>query len=186
MSQAWFIDRRSIPPATASAAALEAVHQPHPAEAFCRTVHPQLVRAFSLAFGDRDLAEELAQESLRRVIERWESVVALDDPIGYAVRIGFNLGRSRWRSHVAEQRALARAGSTADHAEDVTAQSLAVRQAVRELPRRQREVIMNRYFLDRNVQQTADAMRCAEGTIKALTSHAVSSLRLAGLSVSDD
>src|SRR5262245_12953835 len=76
---------------------------------FCDSVHSRLVGALSRAYGDRDLAEELAQEALSRVVERWERMRALEDPEGYAIRIGFNLARSWWRRRAAEHRAHSRA-----------------------------------------------------------------------------
>src|SRR5262245_45641115 len=65
--------------------------------AFCREVWPRLVGALSLTFGDAHVAEDLAQEALVRVLERWSRVREMSNPEGYVFQIGFNLGRSRWR-----------------------------------------------------------------------------------------
>jgi RNA polymerase sigma-70 factor (ECF subfamily) len=158
-------------------------------EHFCNSVYPRLVGALSLAHGDRALAEELAQEALSRIIERWDRVQQLDDPDGYTIQTGFNLGRSWWRRRTAERRAHARAGFTghrdAHHDHDV-ADVLAVRQALTALPPRQQQAILHRYYLGRSVAQTAELMGCAEGTVKALTSQAIDSLRQAGLGVTDE
>ena len=43
-----------------------------------------------------------------------------------------------------------------------------VRQLVANLPDRQREVVMLRLFEDLSVRETANAMGCREGTVKAL------------------
>jgi DNA-directed RNA polymerase specialized sigma24 family protein len=45
--------------------------------------------------------------------------------------------------------------------------------------------IVLRFYVDLSVRQTANAMDCAEGTVKALTSQAVAALRSAGLEVED-
>ena len=64
---------------------------------------------------------------------------------------------------------------------DDAASSLAVRAAVADLPPRQRAVIVARYYLGLDVAQTAAALHCAEGTVKASTSAAIRNLRTAGL-----
>ncbi len=53
-----------------------------------------------------------------------------------------------------------------------------VRAFVEELPERQREVVMLRMFEDLSVRETAQAMGCREGTVKALLHKAVARLRL--------
>lgn len=55
--------------------------------------------------------------------------------------------------------------------------SQVVRDAVRGLPRRQREAIIHRFFLGLDVVETAAAMGCAPGTVTALTHQAFERLR---------
>jgi RNA polymerase sigma factor (sigma-70 family) len=45
------------------------------------------------------------------------------------------------------------------------------------LPDRQRAAIVLRYFADLSVRDTASALGCAEGTVKSLTSQAITALR---------
>ena len=52
-----------------------------------------------------------------------------------------------------------------------------LRQAVNDLPERQREAVVLRYFEELTLQETADAMGCALGTAKATVSQALSRLR---------
>jgi RNA polymerase sigma factor (sigma-70 family) len=147
-------------------------------ESFCASIYPRLVGALSLAFGDHRLAEELAQEALSRVLERWEHVGALDDVEGYTFQTVFNLTRSWWRRRAAEHRAHSRAETGGgDRGERDPARALAVRDALNTLSRRQREVIVHRYYLDQSVSVTARSMGCAEGTVKALTAQALTKLR---------
>jgi RNA polymerase sigma factor (sigma-70 family) len=65
--------------------------------------------------------------------------------------------------------------------DDDTASALAVRHAVAQLPVRQRSALVLRYFADLSVAETADAMRCPEGTVKTLTRQAILALRDQGL-----
>lgn len=52
-----------------------------------------------------------------------------------------------------------------------------VRAVVARLPERQRDVVLLRIFEDLSVAETARALRCREGTVKALLSKAMNSLR---------
>lgn len=63
---------------------------------------------------------------------------------------------------------------------DVTRYSAArqVRALIAELPQRQREVVLLRIFEDLSVRDTAKAMACREGTVKALLHKAIARLRL--------
>ena len=53
-----------------------------------------------------------------------------------------------------------------------------VGQLVAKLPERQQEVVMLRMFEDLSVRETAQAMGCREGTVKALLHKATSKLRI--------
>lgn len=158
--------------------------------AFCRELRPRLVGALSLYCGDLAVAEELTQETLSRVWEHWPKVRGLAFPEGWAHRVGLNLASSWLRRRHAEQRARAKLDGRAqiDAAPD-TAAAVAVRRAVAALPRRRRTALVLRYYLDLSVEQTADQMGCAAGTVRALTSQALATLRdeagLADLEVHD-
>lgn len=152
------------------------------AEAFCAGIRAPLVGSLTLFCGDRGVAEELAQEALMRAFQRWD---ALDAPKAWTYACAFNLARSRFRRVVAERRAQQRMAVLAgDGAVDPdTTSAVAIRSAVADLPTRQRQTIICRFYAGLSVAETARAMGCAEGTIKALTSQAIANLRKAGLDV---
>ena len=50
---------------------------------FIRREHPRLVGALTLHCGDRALAEDLAQEALVRVCDRWTQVEAMEQPTAW-------------------------------------------------------------------------------------------------------
>lgn len=52
-----------------------------------------------------------------------------------------------------------------------------IRQLVAQLPERQRDVVLLRIFEDLSVQETAQAMGCRAGTVKALLHKAIAQLR---------
>lgn len=53
-----------------------------------------------------------------------------------------------------------------------------VRRMVQTLPERQQEVVVLRMFEELSVKETAQAMRCSEGTVKALLHKAMQKLKL--------
>ena len=53
-----------------------------------------------------------------------------------------------------------------------------IRHALASLPRRQREAVLLRFLLDLSVEDTAQRMGCAAGTVRALTAQGVGRLRL--------
>lgn len=146
--------------------------------AFCRREHRRLVGLLALYVGDRAVAEELAQETLVRVCERWPQVREMASPSGWVSRVALNLASSRWRRLSAERRATIRHGAATDAVHDVdTAATLAVRVAVAGLPPRQKHALVLRYYADLPVAEVADAMGCPVGTVKSLLSRATATLR---------
>ena len=148
-------------------------------------MYPRLVGALSLNSGSREDAEELAQETLSRVLEHWDQLRTHEDPEAWAFRTAFNLANSWWRRRAVARRVeelLRRRPDDESSGPDATGDEIDLRRAVAALPRRQREAIVLRYFLDCSVAETAVRMSCAEGTVKALTFQAIEALRVAGLS----
>jgi RNA polymerase sigma factor (sigma-70 family) len=160
---------------------VEALVDEAEAVACCRRLRPRLVGMLSLLCGDAGVAEELAQESLARVWAHWPKLRELEQQAiaAWAYRVAVNLATSWVRRRIAERRAVARlagnllpAVAPADLAEAV-----AIRRQVAALPGRQRTALVLRYYADLPVEQVADLMGCAPGTVKSLTSKAIGSLR---------
>lgn len=154
---------------------------------FCAEIHPRLVGSLRLYTGDAELAAELAQEALVRVIERWASVATMPHPEAWTYRVAFNLARSRLRRVRAERRAHVRTGPppVSEHDGDLAA-AIAVRRAVALLPPRQRQAVVLRFYGGLALTEVAEAMRCRPGTVKAHLHQAMAGLRLAGLADDDD
>ncbi|MEO1062445.1 MAG: sigma-70 family RNA polymerase sigma factor [Actinomycetota bacterium] len=143
--------------------------------AFCDAHHARLVGLLFLRVGDRYLAEELAQDALVRLVERWERVRHLDAPWPWLVKVAMNLSRSRWRRRDAERRALARLGPP-DRVEELDS-SLAVLDLIGRLPPRQATAVVLRHYALLSVSETAEIMRCRPGTVKALSAQGRGRLR---------
>jgi RNA polymerase sigma factor (sigma-70 family) len=157
-------------------------------DTFCRALGPRLVGSLVLYCGDRTGAEELAQEALARAFERWDRVGVMASPEAWTYRVAFNLARSTFRRQAVEWRAERALRSDPGHAPvDPDADTaVAVRAAVAALAPRQRAAIVARYYAGLNVAETAQALHCAEGTVKALTHQAIANLRAAGLVDADE
>lgn len=140
--------------------------------------YPRLVGMLALYVGDRHRAEDLAQEALIRLHQRWGQSAPLDSPRAWLSTVALNLARSWWRRHYAELRANDRTAQLAAAVQELEpADVLAVRAAVVALPSRQRGAVVLRYYAGLSVAETATALRCREGTVKSLTHHAIQQLR---------
>lgn len=153
-------------------------------EKFCFSARRRLVGALSLYLGDAGVAEELANEALMRAVDRWAEVRLMTNPEGWLHTVAFNLARSRFRRLAAERRAHARLATQEPPEERLdAADALTVRAALSRLPRRQRQAIVCRYYLDMSAMDTGDAMGCSAGTVKVHLRSALATLRSAGLGV---
>jgi RNA polymerase sigma factor (sigma-70 family) len=149
---------------------------------FCRAEWPRLVGSLSLDVGSRELAEDLAQETLAKVCTHWRRVRKADSPSAWAHRVAFNLAKSHGRRQGRWARVQPLLAARPLGAVDLDrASALAVRDALATLPTPQRQALILRYFADLSVRDTAAAMRCPENTVKTHTRRALEALRLSGL-----
>jgi RNA polymerase sigma-70 factor (ECF subfamily) len=151
------------------------------ASEFCDRIRDRLVGSLTLTCGDRGVAEELAQDTLVRVWERWSHVRRTDSPEGWTFRTAFNLAGSWGRRRSAERRANRRSTSAVAQPPADLTDVEAVRRAVSGLPERQRAVIVARFYLGHDVASAAALLGCAPGTVKAATHQAIANLRASGL-----
>ena len=152
-----------------------------PLSEFCASEWPRLVGSLALYTGDRDLAEELAQETLVRVCLHWAQVRDTASPSAWAHRVAFNLAKSQFRRRRVWDRIGRLQVSEPSGWEPDTASHLAVREAIGRLPEVQREVLVLRYFADLSVRDVSALMGCPTNTVKTHTRRALESLREAGL-----
>lgn len=147
-------------------------------ERFASRVSPSLMRSAYLLTGDRGHAEDLLQATLWRVASRWHAIH--NSPDAYAHEVLVNLSRDRRRGLSRRLGELLQAEPPAGVVNDAVERLVehdAMTQAVRGLPRRQREVLVLRFFLDLSVAETAAALGSTEGTVKSHTSRALTHMR---------
>jgi RNA polymerase sigma factor (sigma-70 family) len=133
------------------------------------------LRAVLAGVADRQLAEDLVAEAFTRAWVSWHSVRLHPAPSAWIVRTALNTRVSWWRRRRREV-ALDGGLDVAAAARDPDLDP-ALLTALRELPQRQREVIVFRVFLDLDTRTTAKVLGIAPGTVTAHLSRAVTTLR---------
>lgn len=136
---------------------------------------PHLLRTAFLLTRDHALAEDLLQTALTKAWFAWGRIDG--DPEPYVRRILVNTYATWWRrrwndEHPTEE--LPEAAATGGATED----SHDLWQAMGRLPRRQRAVVVLRFFEDLSVAETAHLLGCSTGTVKSQLSKALAKLRI--------
>jgi RNA polymerase sigma-70 factor (sigma-E family) len=130
--------------------------------------YPRVVALAYALSGSRAGAEDIAQEAFLRAYRDWDRVGSYEYQAAWVRRVAANLATSWLRRRLVEARALTRLARRWEPTVDALAGSDAQFWiAVRALPRRQAQAVALYYFQDLSVQQTATALGCAEGTVKA-------------------
>lgn len=134
----------------------------------------RLRRAAYLMCGDVTQAEDLVQEALIALAEKWETV---QHPDAFVRRVIYRQRVSFWRRsrHELATEHLPETG-VGDGAE-TRARNDEVHEVLRTLPPRQRAALVLRYFEDLTEVQTAEVMGIAPGTVKSLSHQAVARMR---------
>jgi RNA polymerase sigma-70 factor (sigma-E family) len=131
-----------------------------------------------LLCGDWHLAEDLVQDSLVKAARHWRRIEGSDNPDAYVRRIVINQLRSLQRRPSWRLRAQHPVDPTpvADNTElhAVRAEILA---ALRQLPPRQRAVIVLRYYEQLSEAETAAVLGCTTGTVKSQTHRGLQAMR---------
>jgi RNA polymerase sigma-70 factor, ECF subfamily len=119
--------------------------------------------------GDLHEAEEVVQEAFTRAAARWSRLRDYDVPEAWVRRVAMNLAVDRARSLRRQTRAMVqlRPPPAVLGASD---EALALVEALRTLPIRQRQVLVLHYLVDLPVDQVAHTLRMPEGTVKSLLS----------------
>ncbi|WP_328993275.1 SigE family RNA polymerase sigma factor [Kribbella sp. NBC_01245] len=142
--------------------------------------HPQMVRLAVLLGAGPD-AEDVVAEAFCQLYRRWPKLRSPDAALGYVRGAVVNLVRMRWRHLQVVRRHHDRVVRPSD---DVSAENVALARedqravvaALEELPPRQREAIVLRYWMDLKEAEIAAAMGISCGAVKSHTARAMSAL----------
>jgi RNA polymerase sigma-70 factor (sigma-E family) len=155
------------------------VHDEEGFREFVRARLPRLSRAAYLLAGGHAQAEDLLQSALVKAATNWKRVSAAGDPESYVRKILYHEHVRLWRRRrFVEQPSTTLPERAAGGNEvDQAVLRLVLEQSLARLTRRQRAVIVLRYFEDLSEAATAHALGCSVGTVKSQTSHALKRLR---------
>ncbi|MGN9759576.1 SigE family RNA polymerase sigma factor [Streptomyces sp. SD31] len=132
-----------------------------------------------LTAGDTHLAEDLVQETLGRIYVRWGRVSRADNPAGYAQTVLTRAFLTHQRRRSSSERATDaipdRAAADGGHG-DVPLR-LTLLQALARLPAKDRAVVVLRYWEDRSVEETADALNASSAAVRTRCTRALGRLR---------
>lgn len=151
--------------------------------ALFRDHHGELVRLALLLVGDLPTAEDVVQDVYANLHTRWRRAVA-DAPLPYVRAAVLNGCRSVLRRQVIARRVGAtyhapRQDDTLASAESQVILSEDRRQvlaALARLPRRRREVLVLRYYLDLSEAEIAAVLGISPGTVKSTAARALAAL----------
>ncbi|OIJ67217.1 SigE family RNA polymerase sigma factor [Streptomyces mangrovisoli] len=144
---------------------------------------PRLLRTAFLLTGEQHAAEDLVQSTLEQVYVAWRKIAAADESDAYVRRMMINAHARRHRRRLKEFLAprddsglvpeVADTGDRISQADDRGALLAALAQ----LPPRQREAVVLRYWEDLTETQTAEAMGCSVGAVKSNAAKGIAKLR---------
>ncbi len=151
-------------------------------EEFVAVRSGRLLRTAYLLTHDWARAEDLLQTALARAWLAWDRIHSHPEP--YVRKIIINTYASWWRRRSTSEDPTDRlpdGGAAHWPGADPVAmidERDALWRALRRLPKRQRAVIVLRYFEDLSEVEIADALGCAVGTVKSQASKALAKLRI--------
>jgi len=140
--------------------------------------YASLVRMLYRRVGDRDRAEDLAQEAFLELLRHWGRVARYDRPGAWVRRVAIRKAvqatnresRRSWFERRAATSVISDASSPATGNDGLEA-------AVRSLPPQQRAVVALFYYEDMSVEDVAGMLGCTVSTVKVHLHRARETLR---------
>ncbi|MEU4235341.1 sigma-70 family RNA polymerase sigma factor [Nonomuraea sp. NPDC026600] len=144
--------------------------------AFYRRHRLSLVRFAVLLVGDQETAEDVVQDVFVRLHSKWRPGVTT---VAYVRTCVLNGSRSILRRRAVALRRVEPVADLADSAETAVLIGESRREVLRalaRLPRRQREALVMRHYLDLSDAEIAEAMRVRQSTVRSMTARALARL----------
>ncbi|WP_285595438.1 SigE family RNA polymerase sigma factor [Kineosporia sp. NBRC 101731] len=140
----------------------------------------RMLRVATVLVGDPVAAEDVVQDAFLAVHAGWDRIRNKDEAVGYLHRSVVNGARSRLR----RRSVVFRLAGLRQH-DQISAEDAALRaqlpkplmEAIGALPRREREAVLLRHYLDLSEKETADALGLRPGSVKAYASRGLAKLR---------
>ncbi|AXI78231.1 SigE family RNA polymerase sigma factor [Peterkaempfera bronchialis] len=129
-----------------------------------------------LTGGDTHLAEDLVQETLGRMYVVWRRISRIDNPAAYAQTVLVRTFLSHQRRRSSGERPVSTLPEAAA-AEGDAALRLALLDALSRLSPRDRAVLILRYWEDRSIEETSEALRASSSAVRTRSTRALGRLR---------
>jgi RNA polymerase sigma-70 factor, ECF subfamily len=145
-------------------------------EQFFQAEYRGLVRSLYLLTANQGEAEELAQETMARVYERWDRVRTMESPGGYMYRSAVNLNRHRLRHLAVRARRLF---ASSDRSDPVVPPGLRseIDEAIASLTRGQRQAFMLVEWLGISADEAGRILKIAPASVRSRVHRARLALR---------
>lgn len=140
-----------------------------------------LVRIAAVMLGSRAAAEDVVQDAFCDLYSHWDRLASPGNALPYARSAVMNRCRSELRRRARLDRRADRnhrliGDDSPEQAAILGEEHREVLAALAQLPSRQREALVLRYFLDLAEPEIATAMGISQGTVKSTTSRALAAL----------
>jgi RNA polymerase sigma-70 factor (ECF subfamily) len=126
----------------------------------------RLVAQLFALCGDQHDAEEIVQEAFVKALRKPSAFAALANPEAWLRTVAVNLLRSRWRRSALWRGLLPRLPG-AEHAAELSADRVALVEALGRLPMPLREAVVLHHVADLPTREIAATLGVAEGTVKS-------------------
>jgi RNA polymerase sigma-70 factor (sigma-E family) len=133
-----------------------------------RAEYGNLVRLARLLLDDVATSEEVVQDAFVALQLRWRTIREPDKAAAWLRSAVLNGARSQLRRRRVRERFVpgSSVGPPADRGALAADEHRRVVEALRQLPRRQQEALVLRFYLELNERETADAMGVSTGSVK--------------------
>ena len=143
-------------------------------EPWYRREYPRVLATLVLVLGNAELGRDSADEAFARALARWPTVGRMASPAGWTYRVALNLARRSARRAAAERRLLR---LTRPMESELPGPAVELWEVVRELPRRQREVVVLRHLLDLREREIAEVLGIRRSSVSRSLAAAHRTLR---------
>jgi len=145
-----------------------------------------LRRTAYLMCGDWHTADDIVSTAVLKIYRDWRRISRMENVDAYVRRAVINAWFDERRRPWRRERSVPELPASARPAIDGPVNDrLAILGHLDALPKRQRAVIVLRYYCDLSVEETAQVMECSPGTVKSQTARALDSLRASMVDISD-
>jgi RNA polymerase sigma-70 factor (sigma-E family) len=148
-------------------------------EEWTRQGVPKLLRFATVLCGDGHLAEDMVQDAVIKAQRNWDRIQQADRPDAYLRKIVVNeylSWRRKWSRFVPRPQ-VDPDSAAPDHAVRYAERDQLIAELAK-LPKRQRAVLVLRFYGGLSDPEIAETLGCSAGTVRAYASRALATLRI--------